>query len=143
MRQWPSMPFVVLAALGISLPALAANDRASAPKDPHVIKVTDNGFDPATITIAKGDIVRWELQDGSSAHTIVSGTYQDEHAGEMFAFALNVQHKQQDFTFNNTGTFAYFASDDPQGLHGTITVSEATPINPKTWGALKTLFETR
>jgi plastocyanin len=142
MRQWRVMPFVTLVALGLSLPALAA-DRSSLVKDPHIIKVTDNGFDPASITAAKGDIVRWELQDGSSAHTIVSGTYQDEHAGDMFAFALNVEHKQQDFTFTQTGTFTYFASDNPQGLNGSIIVTEATPVSTKTWGALKALFETR
>ena len=141
MRQWRVMPFVTLVALGLSLPALAA-DRSSLVKDPHIIKVTDNGFDPASITVAKGDIVRWELQDGSSAHTIMSGTSEDEHAGDIFAFALNLEHKQQDVTFDKTGTFAYFASDNPQSLHGTITVSEATPVNLVTWGKIKNLFET-
>src|SRR5262245_53570539 len=142
MRKWRSMPLLILVALGLGLPALAS-DRSSLLKEPHVIKVTDTGFDPATITVAKGDIVRWELQDQSSPHTIVSGVYQDEHAGEMFAFALNIQHKQQDFTFDKTGTFTYFANDNPQTLHGTITVTEATPVNPATWGRLKQLFETR
>jgi plastocyanin len=79
MRQWRSVPFVILVALGLATPALASDGPVLA-KDPHIIKVTDTGFDPASITVAKGDIVRWELQDGSSAHTIVSGTYQDDPA---------------------------------------------------------------
>ena len=141
MRRGRMLPFVIFVALGIALPALAS-DRQAAPKDPTVIKVTDSGFDPATLTIRRGDIVRWELQDGSSAHTIMSGTSEDEHAGDIFAFALNLEHKQQDVTFDKTGTFAYFASDNPQSLHGTITVSEATPVNLVTWGKIKNLFET-
>jgi hypothetical protein len=60
----------------------------------------------------------------------------------MFQFALNVDHVQQDFTFNSTGTFTYFAGENPQSMHGTITVTEATPVNVATWGLLKRLFET-
>ena len=141
MRKWRTMPLLILVALGLGVPALAS-DRSSLAKEPHVIKVTDTGFDPASITVAKGDIVRWELQDNASPHTIMSGTYQDVHAGEMFAFPLSVQHKQQDFTFTETGVVAYFATDNPQAFHGTITVTEATPVDRVTWGQLKSLFET-
>jgi plastocyanin len=142
MRRWRSMPFVIFVALGLALPALASDVPVLA-KDPHIVKVTDNGFDPASLNIQKGDVVRWQLQEGASGHMIVSGDYQDEDAGDMFQFALSTQHLEQDFTFTKTGTFFYFASDHPTSMLGTVTVTESTPVNPATWGRLKQLFETR
>jgi plastocyanin len=141
MRQWRSVPFVILVALGLAMPAFATDEPVLA-KDPHVIKVTDTGFDPASLSIQKGDVVRWQLQDGASGHMIVSGNYQDQDAGDMFQFALSVQHLEQDVTFTRTGTFSYFANDHPTSMLGTITVTESTPVNAATWGRLKKLFET-
>ena len=142
MRRWRLMPFVIFVALGLGLPALASDGPVLA-KDPHIVKVTDNGFDPASLNIQKGDVVRWQLQEGASGHMIVSGDYQDQDAGDMFQFALSAQHLEQDFTFTKTGTFLYFANDHPTTMLGTVTVTESTPVNPATWGRLKQLFETR
>ena len=142
MRQWRSVPFVIFGALGLVMPALASDDGPVLTKDPHIIKVTDTGFDPASLSIQKGDVVRWQLQEGASGHMIVSGKYDDQDAGAMFQFALSVQHLEQDVTFTRTGTFSYFANEHPTSMLGTITVTESTPVNPATWGRLKKLFET-
>ena len=136
------MPFLIFCALGLSLPAMAG-DRSNLVRDPHVINVNLNDFQPATITVQKNDIVRWVWQAGT--HVIVSGVYQEDNAGKIepiMQFSLNVDNKSKDITFTETGTFSYFDQSSPESMHGTITVTEATPVNTATWGRLKQLFET-
>jgi plastocyanin len=135
------MPFLILFALGLALPALAT-DRSSLVRDPRIINVNLNDFQPATITVQKGDVVRWMWQAGS--HVIVSGVYQDENAGKIepiMQFQLNADNKQKDISFGETGTFSFFDLTSPESMHGTITVTEATPVTLVTWGRIKALFE--
>ena len=134
MGRWTMAPFVTLVALGLALPALA--------KDPRVIKVTSTDFQPASITIQKGDVVQWELETGSSPHVIVNGTYQDDNAGKIFQFTLSADQTHMEWTADKTGSFPYFAADAPLSMHGTITVTAVTPVQLTTWGLVKHLFET-
>ena len=135
MRRWPWVPYLIIAALGLALPALA--------KDPQVIKVTATEFTPASITVRKGDVVRWELQDNAGSHVIMSGEADDEDPGQFFKFTLTRDHLVAEWTADKTGTFPYFAEDAPETMRGTITVTGSTPVNVRTWGQLKNLFETR
>ena len=98
---------------------------------------------PASVTIRKGDVVRWELQENAGTHIIMSGDVDDENPGQIFKFTLTRDHLEAEWTANATGTFPYFAQDAPETMHGTITVTAATPVDMTTWGRLKNLFETR
>ena len=139
MRRWPWVPFSIVAALGLALPALA-DDLA---RDPQVIKVTATEFTPASITVRKGDVIRWELQDGVESQIIVNGEADDENPGQIFKFTLTRDLLHAEWTADKTGTFPYFAQGAPETMHGVITVTASTPIDATTWGALKNLFESR
>ena len=135
-RLW--VPCLFLAALGLAMPAVASDVARE-----QVIKVTATEFTPASITIRKGDVVRWELQENAGSHIIMSGEVDDENPGEIFKITLTRDHLEGVWTADKTGTFPYFAQESPETMHGVITVTAATPIDATTWGRLKNLFETR
>jgi plastocyanin len=142
MRRWAWAPFVILVALGLAVPALVVPASA---KDPRVIKVGANDFQPASITVQKGDVVQWELETGSGPHVIVNGDSDDPNNagnGKIFQFTLSADLTHVEWTADKTGTFPYFAADAPQSMQGTIIVTAATPVQLTTWGLVKHLFET-
>lgn len=53
--------------------------------DTVVIKVTDNAFDPAEITVKKGTIVRWEWEGTTNPHSIqMQGTTSEEQTSGFY-----------------------------------------------------------
>jgi plastocyanin len=129
----------VLALTGVVVAGMAAVAVAQAPDAVKVVKVSIEGFTPAEITIAKGDIIRWEWESGT--HTIKSGEPDSEDAGKVFEFTMNLDNKQFPHTFDDVGSYPYFDTSNPTQLRGVITVQAATPITPATWGFLKRVFE--
>jgi plastocyanin len=131
------MRFLVLSlCLAAVLAAVPAVDAAA---KTHDVSITATGFAPQEVIIHPGDVVRWTLDSGIGKVIVKNGNIQDEETGTIFSFELNAEKTEHSETFSETGTYHYFASES---MDGTITVKEATPVDVKTWGWLKTAFET-
>lgn len=131
------MRFLVLSlCLAVVLAAVPVVDAAA---KTHEVQVTATGFIPPDVTANPGDIVHWTLDSGIGKVIVKNGNIQDEETGTIFTFVLNAETTEYTRTFDEIGTYPYFASES---MTGTITVKEATPVDVKTWGWLKTAFET-
>lgn len=96
---------------------------ASAPLDAqttHTVMVEDNFFDPAEITIAAGDTVRWVNPPGGMMHNVIADDFSFSSGGVSTSFTYEQ-------TFTEAGTIPYFCQphrvDD---MTGTITVTGST-----------------
>jgi len=78
------------------------NSTSSQNTAPGMVKIQDFAFNPATITVKKGDTVTWQNSD-SATHRVVSddGTFDlgDQASGATVKF-----------TFTKSGTFNYHCS---------------------------------
>jgi len=85
----------------------------SARAEEHVIPIKDFMFMPMAMTIAAGDTVTWDNQDGEP-HTVVSldGAFRSQALDEKDKFS----HQ-----FTQAGTFKYLCSIHPK-MVGTIIV---------------------
>ena len=85
----------------------------SAKAEEHVIPIKDFMFMPMAMTIAAGDTVTWDNQDGEP-HTVVSldGAFRSQALDEKDKFS----HQ-----FTQAGTFKYLCSIHPK-MVGTIIV---------------------
>lgn len=77
------------------------------------MSINDFAFNPESVTVSAGDIVRWTNLD-SAAHTVTgpnfdSGTLQE---GESY-----------EFLFTDAGTYEYYCSLHPS-MRGTVIVEE-------------------
>jgi plastocyanin len=136
-RAWIAL--IGLAVLGAATPARASEDPLLA-REPHRILVKITGFEPATLQIQRGDVVRWEWESGS--FTIYSGANPDDtdNLGKFPEFVINGENRAHDLTAAELGDFPFHAVPGFQTMHGLITVREATPVNLATWGKVKRLF---
>jgi hypothetical protein len=66
-----------------------------------------------------------------------------DNAGELFDIPLSdaTPDHSKTFTFQELGTVTYFSRTNPSLFRGTITVTGATPVNRRTWGWLKSVYE--
>jgi plastocyanin len=76
-------------------------------------RISDEGFEPATITIPVGTTVRW-TNDGKQPHTVSSSTGAWE-SGDV------LPGKDFTATFTATGTFEYYCKYH-KGMKGTVIV---------------------
>lgn len=83
------------------------------------VKITDNGYDPTSLTVTAGSVVTW-TNTGTSIHTVTSnaGTFDsgDIAAGEAFG---NL--------FDTAGTYPYHDDHNPALITGTVIVTAAAP----------------
>jgi plastocyanin len=93
----------------------------------HTVKMTgDYEFVPSSLTIKKGDSVKWVVVKGP--HEVASGTVfegEDGMEGKPNGLWKSGKMAAGDFTytFNSTGTFPYYCDSHlDQGMIGTITV---------------------
>jgi len=107
----------------------------------HVVKVSDAGFNPAKLVIARNDLVRWEWESGN--HTLRSGQGPDDpKAGQYWDVPLNGSTQVFELRFDVTGTYEYYSAPYfDRGVKGVVEVKESTETNPQTWGKLKFLFK--
>ena len=123
----------VLSAALLLVPALPAGAVV------HEVQVQDGAFSPTELTIVKGDTVRWVWEAGAA--TITDGEPDDlEHAGTRFDAPLDAVHEIFEQVFPEPETVHYFSRSNPD-MQGTITVLDGTPVNRRTWGWLKRVFE--
>lgn len=113
------VPMLLLAAVAVA-PVLAASASVS---------IVGKAFEPATITIARGDTVTWTVTEGiGEAHSVTSGTQED--AGRIFDSGtgtgtnLLLRDNGQTFehTFDDPGEFLYFCSVHPVEMTGKVVV---------------------
>jgi plastocyanin len=125
-----SLGLLVLTACGGdgSGDAAAPSKSAPAPSGP-VVKMPLTQFSPAEISVKVGDTLTWE-NSNDIGHTIVSGTYEVDTAGQRTTekadgtFDLEVAKKGDavTHTFTKAGTFTYYCSIH-KAMNGTVTVA--------------------
>ena len=134
-RAW--MALVGVLALWGAASVRAAEDPLA--KEPHVITVKMTGFEPATLEVQRGEVVRWQWESG--AFTVASGEDPDDDNPDAFPqFTINGDNPSHDVTFTTVGEFPFYGQGT-QMVHGKVIVKEITPVNPATWGKIKRLFE--
>jgi len=143
MRTWLTGCLTVLAVAGWMAPGSAESQA------PKTITITQDGFSPAKLTLRySGETISWVSESG--VHTIVSGTPEDpvENQGKLFEIAVTPDKPVDKPVSLDPNTppgqypiqIPFFLKDLPT-VRGVLTVDEATPIKPATWGYLKRLFE--
>jgi plastocyanin len=97
------------------------------------VRMEDNFFDPANITVEPGTTVTW-VQSGNNPHTTTSydglwdSGMMEGGSGETFSF-----------TFEEPGTFDYFCiPHESLGMIGTVTVTGSTATGTATGTASPT-----
>ena len=106
MRRAVVVPIAVLLAALVATGAFAAT---------HVVSVTNFTFTPATSNIARGDIVRWNLDSGT--HTVVDTSGMDLY-GTMFTGTDTYT-----YSFKAAGVYAYKC-----GIHSSMTGKVRVPL---------------
>jgi plastocyanin len=81
------------------------------PAKKHAVSIVNFSFDPAVLTINKGDTVVWANND-SAPHQIASANFNGPVMSNGDGYSS---------TFNNTGTFDYHCAIHPS-MKGTIVV---------------------
>ncbi len=126
----------LFAVLIATLPEFTSSVISGTPQR-HTVQFSNFQFDPASLTVKRGDTVVFQNQQGS--HT-VTGTGADPFCGQ------GPIQTSCEVTFNTVGNFPYrclfhsSAGPPPQGMVGTIIVEEAvaekanvTPFAPPGW----------
>src|SRR5215216_6737573 len=129
MRRLLLLATLFLVALLVFAPSAWAQDQEV------TVRMEDNFFDPANITVEPGTTVTW-VQSGNNPHTTTSydGLWDSGllpgRSGQTFSF-----------TFNTPGTYRYFCRPhEAMGMVGTVTVTgggattTAQPSMPATGG---------
>jgi plastocyanin len=88
----------------------------------YVVMALEMTFQPANLTIAIGDTVRWE--GVASSHTVTSGAGSEvADAGELFEEDLLQVGGTFEFTFDDAGTIDYFCRfHEFAGMTGSVNV---------------------
>ena len=98
----------------------------------YTVGIYDNYYDPDALTISMGDQVYW-YNSGDVVHTSTSNT-------NIWNSGFLSPGDSYSRTFNSVGTFPYHCAVHGLVMSGTITVTAVTPVQPSTWGRIKTLF---
>jgi plastocyanin len=86
----------------------------------YTIKMKDNTFDPATLTVAAGDQVRFE-NVGANTHTATSDDIKTGDPKDTFNVGRVKPTQAAVINMNKTGDFKYHC-EYHNGMSGTITV---------------------
>lgn len=120
-KPWlvPTVVVLLLIAIGVLAWMFFQNSTSKTSEETPtvVVTITDDGYNPATIKVKKGQDVTWKNQT-SKAKQLVSD--EGKPAGFMTSEALG-QGDTYSFTFDQTGTFHYHDPDN-LGRKGTVIV---------------------
>jgi plastocyanin len=94
----------------------------------HVVQIHDNSYEPKSITIAPGDMVRWVFSGSTTTHTVTAkdGTFDS-------GFIFTSQGASYEHRFDNRGTTNYSCKthSDCCLMRGSVLVgSDAPPPEP-------------
>ena len=102
---------MALAAAAV-VPAVALGGGAHA-SSTHTVSLKSLRFHPSTLTINRGDTVRWEWRDGGERHNV---TFHGFHSRTMGSGAYSIR-------FLGRGTFNYRCTlHESEGMRGKIIV---------------------
>jgi plastocyanin len=108
---------LLLVAVAAVAPALAAN---------AAVSIVDKEFQPATIVVAQGDTVTWNVAKSvGEPHSVTSGKSNESNAGSLFDSGIEaLKDNGQTFahTFKDAGTFDYFCKVHPAQMTGKVVV---------------------
>jgi plastocyanin len=86
----------------------------------HEVSVVNFAFQPASLTIQVGDVVRWTNQEGM--HNVGTSAYPDNP--ESFGNEISASNWVYEFTFTEVGTNQYQCDAHPGPMQGTIIVED-------------------
>ena len=117
LNQWKYLSVVsgglAVLSLIISVVYLQFATKASAATPQAIVKITDDGFLPATITVKAGTVLTWQNVDGQP-HRVVSGPYPAHTDLPGLDSVQNMSTGQYyQFTAAHTGTFTYYDAAHP------------------------------
>jgi len=72
----------------------------------------ETAYDPNPITVQRGDNVTW-INNDLDPHTVTSGTFGDDNAGDDFESGFLGPHRTFSHVFDKTGEFDYFCEIHP------------------------------
>jgi len=100
---------------------------AGARAETHLVTLSGFTFNPDSLLIKSGDIVRWEVASGS--HTTTSGIgAADPSAGILWDQTLAAPGASFERTFKGAGIFPYFCRPhETFGMTGKIVVAPGVP----------------
>lgn len=93
---------------------------SKAPSSQAQVKITDQGFIPATLLVKKGTQITWIntdsrphqiASDPHPLHNLISSLYQDKPTSGSYSFI-----------FTKVGTYTYHDETNPLKYHGTVIV---------------------
>jgi plastocyanin len=91
---------------------------AGSGKTVDVAMTVDNTFEPATVTIAPGDTVRWTNKDPGTKHTATRKDAPDAFDSGLLGSGATFSH-----TFATAGTYPYVCTPHAKmGMTGTVVV---------------------
>ena len=102
-----------------SSPSMVAPSAAPSGAPADAITIKGFEFDPPRLTVKAGSIVTWTNEE-NSLHTVTSGA-PDDRSG-LFDSGEFDTGKTFEFTFSNTGTYAYFC-DRHEFMRGEVVVT--------------------
>ncbi len=93
-----------------------------------------HAFEPANLTIAVGDTVRWVNGDGVY-HTVKSSSSTTSNVpSDLFGAPVASEGAEYSFTFNDTGEHRYFCQPHAGFMWGMVTVADAAGPSPTPGG---------
>jgi plastocyanin len=107
--------------VGLALVAAVPAAGVAAAASTRTVTMRNISLSPATVTIKKGDTVKWAWRDGKIRHDV---TWK---SGGFRASALQAQTQKRalkpySITFKKTGTFRYACSVHPGDMQGKVIV---------------------
>jgi plastocyanin len=100
---------------------------ASVSAETVTISAVNFRFEPATRTVAVGDVVRWTF--AGDPHTVTSGS--PGAADGRFDSGIKNPGDSYQITATTAGTFDYFCEIHPEQMFGTLVVSGGSAATPK------------
>ncbi len=89
-----------------------------------LISITSNGFEPATVTIKKGQAVEWTNND-EAQHQIASDPHPTDDALPNLNDNIPLDSGDSfSYVFDKTGTYTYHDELNPLKFNGTVIVEE-------------------
>jgi plastocyanin len=114
MRRFPGLTAVFLI-VALASCGGATGDRITGGGggETNEIKVANNSYDPASITVARGKTVTWEWVAGSSNHSV---TFDDS------VTSATISSGSYSRTFDAAGVFPYHCKVHGLSMSGSVTV---------------------
>ena len=96
--------------------------KSATPKLAYV-KISDNGFTPATLSISKGTVVVWQAQGNTKTVVVASNPYPKDNDLKSLKSTQLGSGASYRYQFNTAGTYNYHDDLNPT-TNGTVVVKD-------------------